>query len=70
MQQFGAKNEYGLGALMGGAAHGFVKIHAAGRSKDSRAGAAVVQIPRAEERKFDITRHGKFGTPSTAALVL
>jgi hypothetical protein len=32
--------------------------------------AAVVQIPHAQERKFDIKRDGKFGAPSTAALAL
>jgi hypothetical protein len=31
---------------------------------------AVVQIPRAKEQKFDIKRHGKFGTPSTAMFAL
>jgi len=32
--------------------------------------AVVVQIPRAQEGKFDIKRDAKFGAPSTAALTL
>jgi hypothetical protein len=31
---------------------------------------AVIQIPRAQELKFDVMRDAKFGAPSTAALAL
>jgi hypothetical protein len=47
-----------------------VKIAALGGRKIPRARAAVLQIPPAKERKFDIQRDAKFGAPSTAALRL
>jgi hypothetical protein len=40
------------------------------RSIDARFPEAVLQIPPAKERKFDIQRDAKFGAPSTAALRL
>jgi hypothetical protein len=70
VQHFGAKNAYGCGASTRQSACNFARIPALCHRKISRAGAAVLQIPRAKEQKFDIKRDAKFGAPSTAALVL
>ncbi len=70
MQHSVAKNAYGLGASTGGFVNSIVRIPALGDRKIPGAGAAVLQIPRGQERKFDIQRDPKFGAPSTAALGL
>ncbi len=70
MQHRSAKNAYRLGASARQSTYKIVRIPAMGDRKIPRAGVAVLQIPRAKERKFDIKRDAKFGAPFTAVVDL
>jgi hypothetical protein len=70
MRHFGSKSEYSLGAPTRGTCPQIRKNRGRPAIERFLRPASVVQIPRAQELKFDIKGDGKFDAPSTAALAL